>query len=302
MSSPIPHAPQAPRVAVVHGPLRAEERLLFAEFARRGIEVARIDDRRAVVDLTGRPWDYDVVIGRSVSQQRTLHTLAIAEGWGIPTLNRSEVVALCNDKLRTSAAIARAGLPQPRLLVAYTPEAALEAIESLGYPVVLKPPVGSWGRLLARVNNRAAAEALLEHKESLGAFHHGTYYIQEYVRKPGRDIRAFVVGDETICAIYRRSGHWITNTARGAEASNCDVTPEIAEVCGAVARAVGGGVLAIDLFEDPDRGLLVNEVNATMEFRNSIHTTGVNIPGRIVDYALALAAEAAERREAAMAV
>ena len=124
----------------------------------------------------------------------------------------------------------------------------------------------------------------------------------EYVRKPGRDIRAFVVGDETICAIYRRSGHWITNTARGAEASNCDVTPEIAEVCGAVARAVGGGVLAIDLFEDPDRGLLVNEVNATMEFRNSIHTTGVNIPGRIVDYALALAAEAAERREAAMAV
>ncbi|MDI3341284.1 MAG: lysine biosynthesis protein LysX [Sphaerobacter sp.] len=290
-----------PRVAVVHGPLRAEERLLFAEFARRGIDCTRIDDRSAVVDLTGRPWDVDVVIGRSVSQQRTLHTLAIAEGWGIPTLNRSAVVALCNDKLRTSAALARAGLPQPRTLVAYTPAAALEACETLGYPVILKPTIGSWGRLLARVNSRAAAATLLEHKQALGSFHHGTVYIQEYVRKPGRDIRAFVVGDETICAIYRTAEHWITNTARGGQATNCPVTPELAALCARAARAVGGGVLAIDLFEHPDRGLLINEVNATMEFRNSIHTTGVNIPGRIVDYALALAAEGAARREAGLA-
>lgn len=282
---------RAPRIAVIHGPLRAEERLLFAEFARRGIDCERIDDRRLQLDLTGPAWDYDVVIGRSVSQQRTVHTLAIAAAWGIPTLNRPEVIALCNDKLQTSAAFAAAGLPQPRLRVAYTPEAALAAIEELGYPVVLKPPIGSWGRLLAKVNNRAAAEALLEHKQVLGSFHHGTFYIQEYVPKGGRDIRAFVVGDETICAIYRQSEHWITNTARGAQATNCPVTPEIADLCHRAAQAVGGGVLAIDLFEHPERGLLINEVNATMEFRNSIDTTGVNIPGRIVDYALELAAQ-----------
>lgn len=284
-----------PRIAVLHGRLRPEERILFAEFDRRGVTCDRIDDRTATIDITGAPWEYDVVIGRSVSQQRTLHMLAVLDAWGIPTLNHPDVVAICNDKLRSSALFARAGLPQPELRVAFTPESALEALDEIGYPAVLKPPVGSWGRLLAKVNSRSAAEALLEQKHALGSFHHGTFYIQRYVEKTGRDIRAFVVGDETICAIYRDSEHWITNTARGARASNCPVTPEIAEMSSRAARVVGGGVLAVDLFEDPERGLLLNEVNATMEFRNSIHTTGVNIPGRIVDYALELAANP-ERR------
>jgi [lysine-biosynthesis-protein LysW]--L-2-aminoadipate ligase len=150
---------------------------------------------------------------------------------------------------------------------------------------VLKPAVGSWGRLLAKISDRDAAEALLEHKDTLGSYQHAIFYIQEYVNKPSRDIRSFVVGDETICAIYRESSHWITNTARGGRARNCPVTPEIDRLSRAAARAVGGGVLAIDLLEHPD-GLVVSEVNYTMEFRNSIDTTGVDIPGRIVDYVL----------------
>jgi [lysine-biosynthesis-protein LysW]--L-2-aminoadipate ligase len=159
----------------------------------------------------------------------------------------------------------------------------------------MKPAVGSWGRLLARINDRDAAEALLEHKVTLGSFHHGAFYIQEFVRKPGRDIRTFVVGDETICAIYRDSPHWITNTARGASASNCPVSDELHSLSQAAAKAVGGGVVAIDLFES-DRGVLVNEVNYTMEFRNSIDTTGVDIPARIVDYVIAVGEAERERR------
>jgi [lysine-biosynthesis-protein LysW]--L-2-aminoadipate ligase len=154
--------------------------------------------------------------------------------------------------------------------------------------VVLKPVVGSWGRLLSKINDRDAAETVLEHKDVLGSYQHSIYYIQEYVQKPGRDIRAFVIGNQTICAIYRASGHWITNTARGGQASNCPVTPELNGLCQRAARAVGGGVLAIDVLEDPDRGFLVNEVNHTMEFRNSIHTTGVDIPARVVEYVLAV--------------
>jgi [lysine-biosynthesis-protein LysW]--L-2-aminoadipate ligase len=168
--------------------------------------------------------------------------------------------------------------------VAFTSESALQAIEELGYPVVLKPVVGSWGRLLARINDRDAAEAVLEHKETLGSYQHSIFYIQEYIAKPGRDIRAFVVGDHTICAIYRASGHWITNTAKGGQASNCPVTPKLDALCHRAAQAVGGGVLAIDVLEDPDRGFLVNEVNHTMEFRNSIHTTGVDIPAVVARY------------------
>ena len=173
--------------------------------------------------------------------------------------------------------------------MAFTPESALQAIEEMGYPVVLKPGVGSWGRLLSKVNDREAAEAILEHKQVLGSYHHSIYYIQEYVEKNGRDIRAFVVGDETVCAIYRDSPHWITNTARGGKASNCPVTPKLNRLCLDAAGAVGGGVLALDIFEDDDRGMLVNEINYTMEFRNSIDTTGVNIPARVVDYVLDVA-------------
>lgn len=284
-----------PRMAILYGPLRAEERLLFAELERRGIAYDALDDRSLTFRLGDRrhDWSYAAVLARGVAQQRTYHCVSMLEALGVPVVNPAHVLERCNDKLRTSAALHAAGVPQPDLRIAFTPEAALDAIEEMGYPVVLKPVIGSWGRLLARVNDRDAAEALLDHKQTLGSFHHGTFYIQRHIAKPGRDIRAFVVGDETICAIYRSSEHWITNTARGGTASNCPVTPEIATICTAAAAAVGGGLLAIDLFEDPARGLLVNEINATMEFRNSIDTTGVNIPGRIVDYLLTVARERA---------
>ena len=283
--------PINPRIAIVHGPLRVEERLLFAAFERRGVAFTRIDDRSIILDPehSARDWDYDVVLARGVAQQRTFHTVTMLEAIGLRTINTSAVLERCNDKLRTSAVLAQAEIPQPRLRIAFTVESALDAIETMGYPVVLKPAIGSWGRLLAKVNDRESAEALLEHKQTLGSFHHSTYYVQEYIEKSGRDIRAFVIDGETIGAIYRSSEHWITNTARGGQASNCTVTPEIAELCARSASAVGGGILAVDLFEHPERGLLVNEINATMEFRNSIETTGVDIPGRIVDYTVAVA-------------
>jgi len=276
--------------------VRVEEKLLMSELEQRGAEVIRYDDRELTLDLERPSIDVDVVLERCINHLRALYTLRVLNDWGIPTVNTFEVANTCGDKLLTSAALVRHGVPTPRTILAYTPESALEAIETLGYPVVMKPAIGSWGRLLARVNDRDAAEALLEHKVTLGSFHHGAFYIQEYVNKPGRDIRSFVVGDETICAIYRNSEHWITNTARGGQASNCPVTPELDEISRAAAKAVGGGVVAIDLFET-DRGLLVNEVNYTMEFRNSIDTTGVNIPGKVADYVLEVARAAREQKE-----
>jgi [lysine-biosynthesis-protein LysW]--L-2-aminoadipate ligase len=153
----------------------------------------------------------------------------------------------------------------------------------MGYPVVLKPAIGSWGRLLSKVNDRDAAESILEHKTILGSYHHSIFYIQKYMPKKGRDIRSFVVGDECIAAIYRTSDHWITNTARGGVTSKCEVTNELAELSLNAARAVGGGVVALDVFETGE-GLKANEVNYTMEFKNSIDVTGVDIPGKIADY------------------
>lgn len=271
--------------------VRVEEKLLFEAFQQRGVPYERIDDRELILDLQEpEPWrDYGLILERCINHSRALYALRIFESWGIATVNSYRVADTCGNKLLTSAALARAGVPQPRVKVAFTPESALQAIEEIGYPVILKPAVGSWGRLLAKVNDREAAEALLEHKETLGTYHHSIFYVQEYVPKPQRDIRAFVIGDRTVCAIYRTSGHWITNTARGGVASNCPVTDELNQLAVAAAQAVGGGILAVDVLEAPGGRLLANEVNYTMEFRNSIAPTGIDIPGLIVDYLVRVA-------------
>lgn len=278
-----------PRVGVLLSRVRVEEKLLLEELERRQVPTTIIDDRELVLRLETKPeLGVDVVAERCIQHSRALYALSVLETWGIPTVNTFEVADVCGNKLLTTMRLIRDGVPSPRTRLAFTPESALAAIEELGYPAVLKPLVGSWGRLISRVNDRDAAESILEHKDVLGTYMHSIYYIQEYVAKPGRDIRAFVVGDECIGAIYRASDHWITNTARGGKATNCPVTPELGEISIRAARAVGGGVVAIDLLES-ERGLLVNEVNYTMEFRNSIDTTGVNIPGKVVDHILAVA-------------
>jgi [lysine-biosynthesis-protein LysW]--L-2-aminoadipate ligase len=278
------------KLAVLYSRVRAEEKLLFDALDARGVTYDKIDDRDVIFDLQnpGAWLQYDVVLERCINHSRALNALKILNDWRIPTVNTAYVASICGDKLATSTALVHHGVPTTRIKVAFTPDSAVKAIEELGYPVILKPAVGSWGRLLSKVNDREAAEAILEHKETLGSYHHSIFYIQEYIRKPQRDIRAFVIGNETVGAIYRYSEHWITNTARGGQATGCPITPELDQICVAAAKAVGGGIVGVDLLEDPERGLLVNEVNYTIEFRNSITTTGVDIPQRILDYVMAV--------------
>ncbi|HEY4033672.1 MAG TPA: lysine biosynthesis protein LysX [Ktedonobacteraceae bacterium] len=277
------------RLAILTSRVRVEEKLLIEALQRRGIEFDIIDDGELLFDLTqpGERWRaYDAVFCRSVSQSRGLAVLHVLEHWGIPVFNSAATTATCNDKLLTTLALLRAGIPVPRTMLAFDEPRAIEGIEAVGYPAVIKPISGSWGRLLARINDRDAAEAVIEHRETLGSYQHHIHYIQEYVAKPKRDIRAFVLGDRTICAIYRASEHWVTNTARGAVTSNCPVTPDLDSLCIRAAQAVGGGILAVDVLEDEEGGLLINEINATMEFRNSIAPTEVDIPQEMLEYIL----------------
>jgi len=279
------------KLGVLLSRVRVEEKWIFEALDKRGIDYDKIDDRSVHFDLSdpGHWRDYDVVLERSLSYTNGLYATRVLNAWGVPTVNMANVAETCGDKLVTTTALYKAGIPQPKVWLAFTPEAAIETIDRVGYPVVLKPVVGSWGRLLSKINDRDAAETILEHKETLGSVQHQIFYIQEYISKPGRDIRSFVIGDRTVCAIYRSSEHWITNTARGGKADVCPVTPEIHEISLAAARAVGGGVVAIDILEDPQRGFLINEVNHTMEFHSTVPLTGVDIPGMIVDFALEVA-------------
>ena len=276
------------RVGMLLSRVRVEEKLLLEAFQAHGVDVELFDDREIVFDLhdPGPFAGLDVVLERSISHGRALASLEQLNAWGIPTVNSAAVANVCGNKFATSRSLIQQGVPTPRTMLAFTEDSALAAIETLGYPVVLKPAVGSWGRLISKINDREAAEAVLEHKQILGSYHHSVFYIQEYIDKPQRDIRTFVVGGETIAGIYRTSPHWITNTARGGQATNCPITPELDELSRAAAAAVGGGVVAIDVLERQSGELLVNEVNYTMEFRNSIDTTGVDIPARVVDYVL----------------
>lgn len=278
-------------IGVIYSRVRVEEKWIFGALEKRGIDYERLDDRSISFDLDhAEPWRlYDAVIERSISYTSGLYSLRMLNAFGVPTVNKASVAEICGDKLVTSAMLAKAGLPQPHCVTAFTPEAALDAIEAFGYPVVLKPVVGSWGRLLAKINDRDAAEAVVEHKATLGSVQHSVFYIQEYIEKPGRDIRAVVIGDRVITAIYRKSAHWITNTARGGEGELCPVTPEIEELCLGAAKAVGGGVLAVDLVEHPQKGLLINEINHTMEFHTLQPLSGIDVAGEIVNYAMEVA-------------
>jgi len=276
------------KIGILYSRTRIEEKWIFGALEKRGADYDRLDDRTIHFDLNNPvPWQqYDVIIERSIGYNSGLYALRLLNSFGVPTINSAEVAGICGDKLLTSATLARDGIPQPHNLSAFTPEAALEAIEIIGYPVVLKPIVGSWGRLLAKINDRDAAEAVLEHKGRLGSVQHSIFYIQEYIEKPGRDIRTIVIGDRVLTAMFRKSEHWITNTARGGKGELCPITPEIEELSLRAARSVGGGVLAIDLVEHPDQGLIVNEINHTMEFHTSQPLSGVNIADEIVEFAL----------------
>jgi len=279
------------KIAILCSRVRVEEKLLFAAFEARDISFEAIDVRTLVPSIDGDLGEFDVVLVRCLSDTRAFYLTRWLERLGVRTINRHRALATCGDKLLTSLSFEEAGLPTPQTVFGFEPRRMVEAIEELGYPAVLKPLRGSWGRLLARVNDRYAAEALLEHKATLGGVPHSVFYAQQYVDKRGRDLRTMVVGNEVPYAIWRISEHWITNTARGGQTAVCPVTTEIRDLSLRAARAVGGEIVAVDLLESADGDLLVNEVNHTPEFHGAVRTVDIDIAGTIADYVIDAAKE-----------
>jgi [lysine-biosynthesis-protein LysW]--L-2-aminoadipate ligase len=268
--------------------IRPEEKWILEAAANRGIPVERLHDEEITFPLVRNGFKADLVLNRSVSHSRSLYALRFFEHYGVPTVNPYDVVNLCGDKVLTSLRLSEAGIPTPRTVVALTPEAALLALDEIGYPAVLKPPVGSWGRLMAKVDDREEAEQIIEHKTALGSTNHSIFYVQEYIEKPERDLRVFVVGDEVVAAMYRYSKDWRTNAARGGTTESLTPGPELSELALKAAEAVGGGVLAVDLMEGP-QGLVVHEVNPTPEFKALTGATGIDVADKILDYVVEVA-------------
>jgi [lysine-biosynthesis-protein LysW]--L-2-aminoadipate ligase len=281
------------KIGILCSRVRLEEKVIFNALRERGIAFDKIDVRHLTFDLNNMilTTSYDGVLVRCVSQSRAICASRLLQMQGVRTVNSYEVITTCGDKALTTLALQEHGVPTPRTEIALSREAALMVIEGMGYPVVLKPPVGSWGRLLAKINDREAAEAVTEYKQALDGPQDNPFYIQEYVDKPERDIRTLVVGDDVVYAVYRRSEHWITNTARGGGTLPCAITPEIADLSLAAAQAVGGGIVAVDLLETAGGQLLVNEVNHTPEFHGAIQATDADIAEKMVEYVVGTAKE-----------
>lgn len=274
------------RLGLFHSTIRAEEKLLIKSAQELGLEVKLYDIRKLCLDPDSFEVDFDIALERSVSTTKGRHIVRFLEGLNVSVFNSSSVATICEDKFLTAMVLHQAGVRQPRFALVFDEQRAKEVINDWGgYPVVTKPTIGSWGRLISKINDEDALEAVIDHKMVLGSPEQKAFFIQQFIEKPGRDIRAFVIGGKVIAAIYRDSSHWITNTARGGRASNCPITDELQGICQKSSKAVGGGILAMDLFES-DQGLIINEINHTMEFRNSEQPTGVSISTEIINYCI----------------
>ena len=278
------------RVGVLYSRIRRDEKLLLNALRERGHDVEKIDvrdHRFGLAETTAAVEDLDIVIDRCLSTSRSLYATQFIERYGVPVVNAPETADVCADKAKNSLALAAADVPTPDTEVAFTTDAAMEAIESFGYPCVLKPVVGSWGRLMAKIDSKSAAEAILEHKATLGHYEHKVFYVQEFVDKPGRDIRVLAADGEPIAAMTRTADHWLTNAAKGGETAAFELDKTATALVERASAAVGGGLLGVDLMEvgGTDSGrYTVHEVNHTVEFKALTEATDVDVPARIVDW------------------
>jgi [lysine-biosynthesis-protein LysW]--L-2-aminoadipate ligase len=276
------------QIGILYSRIRKDEKLLLSELRDRGHDVTKIDVRKHQFGLDGTTApvdDLDLVVDRCLSTSRSLYATRFLDSYGLTVVNGPETAKVCSDKAENSLALQEAGVPTPRTDVAFTVESALESIEKFGYPCVLKPVVGSWGRLMAKIDSRSAAEAILEHKATLGHYEHKVFYVQEFVEKPGRDVRVLATDGEPVAAMVRSSDHWLTNAAKGAETAAFDLDDEARDLVARASEAVGGGLLGVDLMETGD-SYTVHEVNHTVEFKALNEAVGdaVDVPAAVVDW------------------
>ena len=278
------------KICIVFDRLRTEEKLLQKKAEELGYETSMIDAKITSFDTDSKPENFDfgdVVLERCVSYYRGLHFTACLEFLDIPVINKFDVANTCGNKMITSMLLKKNNIPTPKTYFSFSAETALENFENIGYPLVIKPIIGSWGRSVMPIKDKDTAEAVIENRQVTDGPQDRIYYLQEMIDRPPRDIRVITVGDQAVSAMYRKSsGGFKTNIALGADPELCQITKEMGDLCEKTSKAVGGGILGIDLMEDKERGLVVHEVNNTVEFKGLVKVSEKNIPKEMIDYAV----------------
>lgn len=274
-------------ITVLYDTIRWEEKSLLEAGKKKNIDLKMLDCKKLSLDLDSHISDYGTVLQRCVSYYRNLHSTAGLEGMGVNVINCLNTGIFAGNKLFTHMLLKKHGIATPFATVSFSKEAALESLEKHGYPKIIKPTVGSWGRMVSRINDSDSAEGIIESREKMYPIYQ-IHYLEEFVERPPRDIRAIVVGDRVVAAIYRNSGNgsWKTNMALGGVAEECKVSNEMEDICIKAKNAVQGQIVGVDLMESKDKGLVVHEVNNTTEFKNTVRVCEVDIPSLMIDYAL----------------
>jgi len=278
------------KLGLLQSVLTPENRMLCDSAKNMGISIELLLDSQLELLLTSPENEYGGILQRSSSYVKTLYSSFYFEHCGTFVCNPYKAHHLCGDKFLASTLLAKHKIPTPRTFGAFSADAARAAAAKLNFPVVMKPVFGSWARMVHRINDKDALDAELENREEMGHAFQKVYYLQEHIDKPGRDIRAIVVGQECISTVYRTSAHhgnFITNTSRGGIASKCPLTSELSELCVNASLVFGEGIYGVDLMERQDGSLVVHEVNHTAEFHRSIEAAEVDIPGKMVEYFVA---------------
>lgn len=278
------------KVCIVFDRLRAEEKMLQKEAAELGHDTVMLDAKITQINTDSKKEDFglgDVVLERCVSYFRGIHFTASLEFMDIPVLNKFDVASICGNKMFMTLLLKKAGVPTPKTYFSFTSESAAENLEKVGYPLVIKPVIGSWGRGVMPIKDKDTMDAISEIRDITDSPHDRIYYLQELVERPPRDIRVITVGDEPVAAMYRKSsGGFKTNIALGADPELCEITKEMEGMAAKASKAMGGGILGIDMMEDEKNGLVVHEVNNTVEFKGLARVAQRNIPKEMVEFAL----------------
>jgi [lysine-biosynthesis-protein LysW]--L-2-aminoadipate ligase len=275
------------RIGIVYEILRWEEKALIETASHYDLEIKPIHIHSVYIPIGfDKPsyLDIDIVVQRCISHVVALNSTIALESLGIKVINNSISTAIAMNKLWTLKILSGNGIPIPRTYITLDYGSSIEVAKIIGYPFVLKPVEGSWGRLIALVRDEEELRTLIEHRNYIQNPIYKINMIQQYIKKPNRDIRIFTIGNQVVAAIYRVSNHWITNTARGGVATPAKIDNELEDLAIRTAKAIGGEVLGIDVFEDPEKGYIVNEVNAVPEFKNTVIVTGVPIHKLIIEY------------------
>ena len=272
-------------ITVLFDTIRWEEKALLEAGKKKGINVQMLDCKKLSLDLDQDKENFGTVLQRCVSYYRNVHSTAALEGMGVNVINSLNTGIFAGNKLYTHMLLKKSKVPTPYASVAFSKEAARETLDRQGYPKIIKPTVGSWGRMISKLNDRDAAEGIIENREAMYPIYQ-IHYLEEFVERPPRDIRAIVVGDKVVAAIYRNSEHWKTNMALGGRAEKCEVSNEMEEMCIKAKDAVQGQIVGVDLMESKEKGLVVHEINNTTEYKNTVRVCEVDIPSLMIDYAL----------------